>query len=130
DTWSNEYAEKKPEKKPEKKKDKDTLGNDETLKENEYLKSKNGKYYARMQDYGNFVLYKSDDFSASNAFWASQTGGIGNGPFRLIMQNDGNLVVYDKNYKPTWDSNSWNAGAAQYRLVMQDDRNLVIYDKK
>jgi len=72
----------------------DTLNNEATLHENQTLVSKNGSWVARLQDDGNFVLYAGHDFSSHNAFWASNTGGIGSGPFKLVMQNDGILCVY------------------------------------
>ncbi|MFJ6621088.1 hypothetical protein ACIQOW_26365 [Kitasatospora sp. NPDC091335] len=42
---------------------------------------------------------------------------------RLIMQTDGNLVVYQMG-KPVWASNTNNCG---YKAVMQSDGNLVVY---
>jgi outer membrane protein assembly factor BamB len=79
-----------------------------------------------------------------------------NGRNTLVLQRDGNLVVYDSRGKPTWNSNTMESGAAECvmredgnlllnnasgkvvwetytggyknaRLVMQDDGNLVIY---
>jgi len=105
----------------------DTLNNEATLHQNQTLVSKNGSWVARLQDDGNFVLYAGHAFSSHNAFWASNTGGVGSGPFKLVMQNDGNLCVYESNGNCTWASNTWQKGQAPYRLVMQNDRNLVIY---
>lgn len=77
-----------------------------------------------------------------------------NGAYRLVLQNDGNLVLYageqsvwatgtngqdvqraevqeDGNFvlytpdKPVWHSDT--KGAENVRLVLQDDRNLVLY---
>jgi hypothetical protein len=49
-----------------------------------------------------------------------------NGKYKLIMQSDGNLVLYRvyDNYA-LW--NSGTAGQAVSRVIMQDDGNLVIY---
>lgn len=46
----------------------------------------------------------------------------------LTQQNDGNLVIYDKqnNSTPTWHSNTATGG--QNRVVMQNDGNFVVYD--
>ena len=107
----------------------DTLSNDRILDQNGFLTSKNGKYYARLQDDGNFVCYSSNNFNSNNAFWASQTGGKGRGPYKLVPQTDGNLCLYDSNGTCTWSSNTWNKGTAPFKLVMQDDRNLVLYDR-
>jgi hypothetical protein len=46
------------------------------------------------------------------------------------MQNDGNLVVYEKNGSYKWASGSNGKGTGPYRLMMQTDGNLVIYDSK
>jgi hypothetical protein len=47
----------------------------------------------------------------------------------LVMQNDGNLVIYEKNGSYKWASGSNGKGTPPYRLMMQTDGNLVIYDK-
>ena len=54
--------------------------------------------------------------------WASTTSGAGNW---LVMQDDGNLVVYNSASSPWWSSRTAPRSGA--RLVMQDDGNLVIY---
>lgn len=41
------------------------------------------------------------------------------------MQTDGNLVVYTSAYRPVWASNTWNNPGSA--LQLQDDGNLVIY---
>jgi YD repeat-containing protein len=45
--------------------------------------------------------------------------------YTLIMQGDGNLVLYGSNMKPLWYSGTSGTGAN--RVVMQGDGNLVIY---
>ncbi|UJR19098.1 hypothetical protein I4U23_022229 [Adineta vaga] len=49
-----------------------------------------------------------------------------NDTYHAIMQEDGNLVVYDQHETPTWASDTNGKGANPYRLVMQDDGNLVV----
>src|SRR5260370_4875436 len=44
----------------------------------------------------------------------------------LAMQADGNLVVYTSAGKPVWASNTAGTGGG-HRLVMQNDGNLVVY---
>lgn len=104
-----------------------TLGDGQTLNAGQYLESGNG-YYAVMQQDGNFVLYQTLHWIPKNALWASNTCMKGVQPRRVIMQNDGSLVVYDVYNTPTWASNTFQKGAKPHRLVMQPDRNLVIYD--
>ena len=52
-----------------------------------------------------------------------------NGRFQLIMQTDGNLVLYDNtnpaSRKPIWASGT--QGQAVNNCIMQSDGNLVIY---
>jgi hypothetical protein len=58
-----------------------------------------------------------------NQFLISQGGG-----YKLVMQGDGNLVIYrQSDSKATWSSGSWRGGS-DCRLVMQADGNLVIYN--
>ncbi|NTW62451.1 lectin [Candidatus Saccharibacteria bacterium] len=53
---------------------------------------------------------------------------VGKGGVKLIMQTDGNLVMYDKDWKAIW--NSKTSGKGTSFLCMQDDGNLVIYNTK
>ncbi|KAM9987746.1 hypothetical protein ACTFIZ_003106 [Dictyostelium cf. discoideum] len=56
--------------------------------------------------------------------------------YKLIMQNDGNLVLYIGTLKSQsdqyslWSSGTYCKGQGPYRLCMQGDGNLVIYDSK
>lgn len=54
------------------------------------------------------------------------------GNFYLVMQADGNLVLYSSGqfipHFATWSSNTKGKGSGPYHLVMQNDANLVIYD--
>jgi hypothetical protein len=49
-----------------------------------------------------------------------------NGKLRLIMQSDGNFVIYEGD-RALWASNSNGQGRPPYRLAVQPDRNLVVY---
>jgi hypothetical protein len=50
----------------------------------------------------------------------------GNGRVRLVMQGDGNLVLYrTDDGKPLWDSGTWNKPVTH--AVMQGDGNFVAY---
>lgn len=50
----------------------------------------------------------------------------GKGGVNLIMQNDGNLVLYRADWTPVWSSNTANAGGGS-KLIPQTDGNLVTY---
>ena len=57
----------------------------------------------------------------------------GQGPFRLVMQNDRNLVVYDRNTRPIaatgTDLKPGDVYNGPYRAILTDDHNLTIVDK-
>ena len=53
---------------------------------------------------------------------------VDKGGVRLVMQADGNLVLYDKNWKAVW--NSGTPGKGESSLYIQNDGNLVIYNVK
>ena len=61
---------------------------------------------------------------ARSPLWS--TGTAGTSPGRVVMQGDGNLVIYDASGAPVWASNTPGNGAA--RAVVQDDGNFVVYD--
>jgi hypothetical protein len=68
--------------------------------------------------------------SAGQALNADDTVTASNRAFQLVMQRDGNLVIYHLDAQgersiPTWASNTTGNTGAQARL--QDDGNLVVY---
>lgn len=48
------------------------------------------------------------------------------GELKLIMQGDGNLVIY-RGSKPVWATNTCGKGHGPYSFIMQSDNNAVIY---
>ncbi|MDT9685428.1 hypothetical protein RND61_25675 [Streptomyces sp. TRM76323] len=86
---------------------------------NQSLTSGNGRAVLRVQQDGNFVLYK-DGRAAWQAPGAWPKGNC------AIFQQDGNFVLYDVNGKAVWHSNTWNRG---HVLAVQDDGNVVVYDQ-
>ncbi|MFH9425077.1 hypothetical protein [Streptomyces sp. NPDC017529] len=86
---------------------------------NQAWTSGNGRALLRLQEDGNFVLYKD---SISKAVWSADT--VPDGGY-AIFQDDGNLVVYTENDKPVWASNT--NGRPGATLSVQDDGNVVIY---
>jgi hypothetical protein len=52
----------------------------------------------------------------------------GNGKYTLIMQGDGNLVLYTESNTPVWATSTPGSGAV--RASLQDDGNLVLYTKE
>merc|ERR1711918_46602 len=95
----------------------DELRENESLRDGEELRSRNGRYRFAVQRDGNLVVY-----SGGEAVWASDTSGRVD---RFTVQGDGNLVAYDGG-RPVWASDT--CGRRVSRLTMQDDGNLVAYD--
>ncbi|MGW8955651.1 ricin-type beta-trefoil lectin domain protein [Streptomyces sp. NPDC055709] len=108
--------------------------------------SSNPGAYAVIQDDGNLVVYKQGGGPtvAGSALWATGTNKVSatltagqrwnpgdwtdTSTAKLIMQPDGNLVLYRKADGGTlWDSNTSNNPDAY--ATMQADGNLVIYKK-
>jgi hypothetical protein len=104
-----------------------------------------------MQDDGNLVLATP----TNRAVWSSSTGLLGprprlhigermtvplpgqaitpdqyllspSGNYQLILQQDGNLVVYNASHQPIWTNHTDGRGSAY--LIMQPDGNLVQYN--
>ncbi|GAA1903787.1 hypothetical protein GCM10009716_12170 [Streptomyces sodiiphilus] len=85
---------------------------------NQAWTSGNGRAILRMQQDGNFVLYKDGRpvWQAPNAWSRGNCA---------VFQTDGNFVVYDGAGSPVWASGTWRRGAY---LAIQDDGNVVIYN--
>lgn len=67
----------------------------------------------------------SDRLTAGQSLLPGDKRCSSDGRFQLIMQGDGNLVLYTSSYQVIWASYTQGRGA--YRAVMQGDGNLVIY---
>jgi serine protease len=66
-----------------------------------------------------------DRLSAGQQLFSGQRLTSPNGQYTLVMQADGNLVVWAPGSRPIWDTRSWgNAGA---RMAVQADGNLVVW---
>lgn len=51
----------------------------------------------------------------------------GDGRWRMVVQGDGNLVIYGPGNSPIWASNSAGQGTAPFKLTVQSDGNLVMH---
>jgi len=62
--------------------------------------------------------------------WSSNTAGVnGVAPYRLTMQNDGQLVLQDSTNAVFWSSNTKNIGTGPYKLKVRDVQRLTIVDR-
>jgi hypothetical protein len=91
-----------------------------TLPAGGQMLSGNKLYRVEVQPTGALVLY--DNYS-NKQLWSSNTKGDARD---LVMQNDGNLVLYAKNDSVIWASET-TGKKGDYFLALQDDGNLVVY---
>jgi hypothetical protein len=74
------------------------------------------------------VITAKDSLNPNECLLVNQTLVSSNGCFVLILQGDGNLVIYRKsNNKPTWSTRTWRT--CVNRVCMQGDGNFVAYDR-
>jgi serine/threonine protein kinase len=90
-----------------------------TLHIGEKLLSLNQLYRFEFLPDGDLVLY---DNYTDKPIWSSNTKGEADS---LVMQDDGNLVLYSKSKSPIWSSGSVGKHG-DYYLQLQDNGNLVI----
>lgn len=90
----------------------------QTIQADDYIMSPNGQSLLHVQPNGNLSLFRNFNTVA----WSSHSSGT---PLQLVMQSDGNLVLYSTSGGPLWYTGTGgNPGA---KLVVQDDGNMVIY---
>ena len=94
------------------------LSSGDLLAPNTAVASTTGRYLFSYQIDGNIVLYDQ-----GVALWDSGTTDSTLGV--LLMQRDGNLVLYDGSGTPVWASGT--VGFPGASLLVQDDGNAVIY---
>ena len=76
---------------------------------------------ARLTEKGEFILYNS-----AGRLWTAKTNGTAPG-YELIMQADGNLVLYDRGFRPVWTSETHAYyGGEKYRTADWKPVKLVL----
>ncbi len=102
------------------------------LKEGEFIISKNKQYKAILKSNGLLVLYKlyyhpfsKEKLWKSNNYFNCYKS---NNTFRLSMQMDGNLVIYDKNSTVFWESGTYGKGRPKQYLKISNNGKLRIKD--
>ena len=85
----------------------------EGLYPDEALYSADGYLLAFQNSDGNLVIYQLPEW---NAPWATGVVKPESWPGVLVMQGDGNLVIYDTAGEPVWDSGTWNHLGAYFVL--------------
>jgi hypothetical protein len=61
--------------------------------------------------------------------WEAHPNSTGKAPYKLYMQEDGNLCLYDDRGTPVWCTNTYGKGQKPFKAIIQDDGNFVVYDK-
>ncbi|MDI1435954.1 matrixin family metalloprotease [Polyangium sorediatum] len=79
-----------------------------------------GRFQLKYQSDGNLVLYMG-----SSPLWATGTNGAGGD--RVLMQEDGNLVIYNASGHPVWATNTPGTSNRYANLAVQNDGNVVLY---
>jgi hypothetical protein len=90
---------------------------DEQLSQGEALRAGGEMYQLTLLTDGNLM----QTYDGMQAVWETGTSSGAH----LLMQLDGNLVLYDGGWNPVWASNT--AGNPGAYLNVQDDGNLVVY---
>ncbi|XP_067341750.1 B-type lectin plumieribetin-like [Channa argus] len=88
------------------------------LRKGDYLVSNNGNFKAIFQGDGNFVIY------TWKPVWASDTDK--SDAIRLCMQDDCNLVMYNKDGTARWHTNSHRPSSISCSLHLTDEGVLVV----
>ena len=74
-----------------------------------------------MQTDGNLVLYQKN-----TPIWSTNTQNKGTAPYKLTMQKDNNLVIYDTTSKVIWDAGTNTGVSGSAHLEICNDGNLEI----
>lgn len=98
----------------------DALAPDESFTPTQRLQSQDRRF--RLSLAGRILLLEQVFDRVRATLWSVPLGGE---PERVIMQNDGNLVVYAAGGRPLWATGTEPSPGA--RLLLQDDGNLVVY---
>ena len=82
-----------------------------------YSKSCQGVYYLSNDNVGGHAdaLLHSLGSGYPSTLMSSRGG------YKVVMQTDGNLVIYTSGMVPVWSTGTWYSGTGAYRLVLQID---------
>ncbi|KAM9961370.1 hypothetical protein ACTFIR_004210 [Dictyostelium discoideum] len=100
--------------------------------EDGYMFDKNKNLILRVKPDGTVAIYsKGSDGKYQNVIWTTGvTGGEAGGPYRLIMQEDGNLVEYNNQKQVIWSTGTNGLGVkGEYYTEVTTIGQLLICDK-
>lgn len=93
----------------------------EALYRGDHLESENSDFRFYLQNDGNLVVRHQ---STGVALWSSKTHGQDG--VRLVMQRDGNLVLYTEDAKPLWSSKTHGTDINRFELTNNGSLNLTL----
>lgn len=78
-------------------------------------------------------ILKSDRIEVNDTLHPGHSRWSSNGRYQLILQEDRNLVLYEKHHhdrvEPIWASNTYHSHKSSHHCaVLQSDGNFVLYD--
>ena len=115
---------------PPKKHPTNELQKRQSIKLGQYICSTKKKYKLKFQKDGNLCFYQASDTNNGEKFiWCNMKHNFGQNPnSTLIMQDDGNLVIYkDGNNNPVWATNT-NGSGAYYMQVVDTAGSVMVSD--
>ena len=92
-----------------------------TFTQNNVLSPGDKSYIAQLYPYPAKSILKVNEVLYTNDYLLSP-----NGKYKCILQNDGNLVIYQDNLTAIWSTNTQRANV--HRCVMNSSGNFFIYD--
>lgn len=94
---------------------------------NQPIYSCDGRFRLYLQGDSNLVLSMKDSQGAfSIALWATNSATIGKNGTTLIMQGDGNFVLYDSRAKAIWHTHTYGNPGGYLRV--QNNGNMVVFN--
>lgn len=91
------------------------------------LQSANGRYRLEWSPDRDFVIRNAGGVVWKSGSRSSRQPPV-SGPFRLILQKNGDLVAYDQASRVFWSTETANCGPPPYTLVVKDDGRCVLFD--
>lgn len=95
--------------------------NGDTIRKNEKIISENKRYYLSLNETGRLFIGEID---TNRTIWSSNNNECD--AFEAKFKDDGNLVIYDKEYRIFWETKTSNKTAQL--IVLQNDSVLEMYD--
>ncbi|KAJ3367639.1 hypothetical protein GGF31_007188 [Allomyces arbusculus] len=97
------------------------------LETDEFISSPNGRWHFVLQSDGHLCMYESWIWTPGNCRWASGTCSPGPFECKLVIQDDGNVVLTKRKMYTTWSTKTNGTRAA--RMSIHDDGQVKLTDE-